>query len=189
MKNKIKNLVESAQSLPATARVRILWTVSIFIGILLVGVWVFSSTRQINNVGVDDINLTGSTANNQPTNQTKYITVEWVEKKDNKLWVYFKARNNTQSILNLPAKDNITLSSSGKDYKPEGIFNRQSQTFVVKVLSDTTDYGYLVFEGMDLQPATIEFKSMFFENQQDIQFTEKYEINLKALNKPLELRS
>ena len=185
---KIKNKVQQIQGLPTIARVRILWAASVLIAVVLLGIWIFSSSRQIKNVNVDDINLTNQSINQQPTNQTKYITVEWVEKRDDKVLIFFKASNDTQSILNLSKIEDITLTVSGKDYKPQGVYNRQSEPFVVKVLSNTTNYGYLTFENIDLQSATLEFKTMFFENQSDIQFTEKYDLNLKAMNKPLELR-
>ena len=176
------------QNLPIQTRIKILWTIVIVIAVGLAGIWVFSSTKQIKTISKND--LPGMQppppppSSNSISAEPEYTAVEWIERKDNKMLVYFKLQNPTANIMNFSKANQITLTINGQTQNPSLITDRQGNPFVAKALSQSQSFGIAEFEDRAGDKAQLKFDNLFFENDPTKIFNETFDLNLDKLIKP-----
>ncbi len=184
----MKLSLKSIQEQPFQTRLRILYAVTAVIGIVLFVIWFMTTRGAVRRTDFSDISEVFGTKQQPIVTSQKYINVEWVEKADGKMLIFFKVTNDTPSILNLPQLGGISLQVGEDKYNAEIITTRQQTQFVQKVLSNSQNFGILVFSDMELTRADLVFDQMFFENKPDVFFQERFEVDFEELNKPLERR-
>jgi hypothetical protein len=183
MTNKILNYL---RSLPLETRTRVMWLIVTILVIGVGSVWVSSLKGRLGDVSTD---LVVTPDSGSVLSASTYVTVEAMDKKDGKLYLYFKINNDTSDILSFSSREQITLSYKNKTVYPESMSDRQNQPFVKKVLSRTTNYGVMVFPDPDTQEAEMTFDAMYFEQRPEYTFKESSKIDFDKLNKLGELRS
>ncbi|HYE22660.1 MAG TPA: hypothetical protein VD998_03675 [Verrucomicrobiae bacterium] len=181
--------LKALQEQPEDVRVKIMWTVTAIIGVAILAVWLVSTKNQIQNTDTSDLSFLTGVLKNETTTDNQYINAEWIERSNGKLKVYFKVNNPTNSILNFSKSIDVSLKIGDQTQVAEELKNRQESQFVQKILSNSTEYGVVVFTDIPGDRGEITFGQLFFENQEQTIFTQKADLNLKELNKPLELRS
>ena len=67
--------------------------------------------------------------------------------------------------------------------------DRQGQLFVEKVLSNTQNFGILVFDNLEAESATLTFNQMFFEQNPTQILSQKFELDFKKLQQDSNLRN
>jgi hypothetical protein len=179
------SFLERLRGLSHPAKSRILVGAVIVSALAFGSLWV-NETRK-NLVGMD--NSTPLLNEGSVLSANNYITVESYEDRGGKRYVYFKVQNNTPEILNFSKKESIKFEIGKQSSTPESVTDRQQSSFVTKVLSNTTIYGTLVFNGTDGTKGKITFDEMFFENQPNNIFRETLEVDLNKLKPVEELRS
>lgn len=121
---------------------------------------------------------------------TNFITVEAAEKKDGKTYIYFQVKNDTSNIMNFSSKEKISFQSNGNSVNPEKIANRQGQAFVTRILSNTQEFGTLIFPNLDSDRGTLNFENMFFESETgEKTYNQSVEVDFGKLRPVEELRS
>ena len=184
-------IISTIQQLPINTRTRILWGVTAIVAVLLLALWLYSTTRQVQTIDPKQLNplSSGETAGIQSINtESKYISVEWIEHEDKLLKVYFTVNNSTKNILNFSNRDYLGLTAKGTTYKASSIQDRQGNNFVVKVLSDTQLFGVATFPDTDAEQAKIKFDGLFFESLDQVIFSETFDLDLVKLEKEVEIR-
>jgi hypothetical protein len=117
------------------------------------------------------------------------IRIEGKEEKNGKTLIYFRLTNETSDIINFSSNGKITFQSGNEYVSPEKVTDRQGQEFVKKVLSKSTEYGVLVFPGLDEARGTLTFDGLYFEQDPTKVFMEQHRIDLDQLRPLQELRS
>ncbi|MGE5297543.1 MAG: hypothetical protein ACM3KM_00020 [Acidobacteriaceae bacterium] len=174
----------SIQNLPLRKRIRILWITLGVAAIAILAIWYFSLSGSVNLMGGEKQNENIS----RPVGN-KYVKVDWAQKLDGNLEVYFKVKNDTQNILNFSNKDQVTLKYDDTRSQASKIEDRQGQEFVKKVLSNTEVYGKVVFPDVgDTKKLVLDFDNLFFETDPNNSFIEEVTIDLSTLQEPLEIR-
>lgn len=185
-------LLSYVQNLPLNTRIKIMWISVVIVAIILVGVWFYTLKQQVQNTDFSDLpNLNQNQTTNQPESinaETGYASVEWVDRTDGTLKIYFKINNPTNNILSLSRKDQVTLVSDNLSQEASLLTDRQGNPFAQKALSQSENYGVATFEDPSQDTATIRFDSLYFENQPSQFFFEEKKLDLDKLNKPIDLR-
>ncbi len=182
--------LSSLQQQPLAVRMRILWGVTAAIAVILFLVWIYSTSQSVKKAEKTEIPgiNTQQTPAESVNAETQRINIEWIEHKEKTLLVYFKVNNTTNNILNFSKLEDITLAFNDQNYKAKYIQDRQGSQFVVKVLSNTQKFGMVAFDDVQESSAEIKFDNLFFENEEQNVFYETTKLDLKALNKPIEIR-
>ncbi len=177
------------QEQPYEVRVRIAWTVGIVMAVILFGLWIFSTQRHIQKL--DGISLPDFNPSNTNSIQgtQNYMSLEWIEETDKEFKVFFKANNNTSNILSFSKAEDITLTADKDVLHPKFVQDRQGTAFSVKILSNTEKFGVLIFEKTKTLPKDVELKfdNLYFEVGDEAPFYQTIPINLKALNKSMQI--
>ncbi|MBI2607324.1 MAG: hypothetical protein HYW51_00685 [Candidatus Doudnabacteria bacterium] len=191
----LNSFIRNLQNKPYGARIRILWTTTIIIGIVLVAVWLATLKNNISNLGGENIlgdnplpdnNFLADQGNQA---QNNYITAERTGLTPaGASEIFFKVNNPTQDILNFSPLDQIELKVGQTILTPLKLTNRQGQTFVKKILSNTENFGTLTFQQIEADNGTLIFDNLFFEQAPTNIFKETLELDFKNLSKTQELR-
>ena len=183
----LNDKIEKLQNKPYEDRVRILWTVVVIVGIILLVLWVLSLKNTFSGLDTKSL-INTNTGQNTTEASTQFASVERVELGEN-LKIYFNINNTTDDILNISKLENINLVVNGQTVKPKSMNDRQGAVFVQKVLSHTQNFGTLTFPATDSNQAELIFDQMFFENNQSSIFKQTMELDLDKLNKDSNLRN
>lgn len=173
------------QNLPVQTRMNIMWALTLIIGTGLLGLWIYTTTQNVKNIGTIDLNgnpvpppVTGS-----QQAAPRYTSVEWVERTQNKLLIYFKLTNDTDSILNFSNPSEIKLTINGEEQTAKSVTDRQGNPFVTKALSKSQSFGIAEFENKDGNTAQLKFDDLLFENSASQTFYEQLDLDLNKLTK------
>jgi hypothetical protein len=186
----LKQFVKNLQHKPLQTRVRILWGVTGVIGLALIVLFFTSLGNNINKLNSSDFDFFQDNNNNESAvASNNHIQVEWVERGDGKTKIFFKITNNTSTILNFSKLTDVTLKYRDIVINAQQLTNRQGSPFDLKMLSRSESYGIAIFEDVDVDEVVLKFDQLFFENQDQLIFSEELPLNLKELNKSVEIRS
>jgi len=189
----LNELIRNLQKRPYAVRLRILWATTAIIGIVLVIVWVVTVKNGIGNLnGQNLFNVSPSSDQAQDTSrqESNHILVERVKhSQEGAFHIFFKIENSTDDILNFSPTDQITLKVNGTTLTPLQVLDRQGNPFVKKILSETENFGTLVFSQIEAESGQITFDDLFFEQDPSVLFRELLELNFTELNKSQELRN
>jgi hypothetical protein len=182
----MNSILNYLRSRSPEAKNRIL-TATVLVTIIILGFFWINGIK--NNLGgLDSEDLLPQ--NRAEASNTNYVQIEAIEDKNDKTYIYFKVSNNSSDILGFPEVGGITLNKNDKNVVAEQLINRQDQIFVKKILSNTTEFGALVFSKFEhTGKGTIYFDGLYFEQTKNKPFMEAKEINFKELKPIQELRS
>jgi len=184
----MNDFITNLQKKPYETKVRILWGVSLTIGIILIVVWLGSLKNMISNTSGQAV-VTTNPLPISTKSQILFIKVERVEKTTTALKIYFNINNPTDDILNIPSGDNVTLNSAGANTHPQTLLDRQSQPFAKKILSHTQMFGILVFPATPDTQGTLTFDQMFMEQTPDQKLSQELFLDFARLNQNPQVRN
>jgi hypothetical protein len=183
-----RNLIEYLRSRSSQTKGRI-FSITVLVAALGLGYfWVNGIKYNIGGFKDMGISLNPSDEG-QVLSAVNHVTIESTESREGKKYLYFKAENNTSDILNFPTKENITLTVNGEGISPDAVLDRQLQPFVLKVLSNTTDYGVMVFPDFDADEGDLSVDGMYFEQVPEKVFKQDIYLDFEELKPLEELRS
>ncbi|MDP4000974.1 MAG: hypothetical protein Q8P83_01935 [bacterium] len=191
----LHDFIRRLQDKPYNVRVRILWTTTIIVAIVLIVIWLSTVKNEITNIDNNGFaNLNEITDTDEPSGQTiteqnTYIAVERTELNETGAFqIFFKVNNSTQDILNFSPLEQIKLEINGASLTPLQINDRQDNPFVQKILSNTENFGTLVFSQLEVNTGRLIFDELYFEQNPNKIFRESLDLDFKKLNKTQELR-
>lgn len=191
----LNDFVRGLQDKPYNIRVRILWTTTIIVAIVLIAIWLSTVKNEIANIDNSGFaNLDKNTDTEKSSEQTiternTYIAVERTELDETGAFqIFFKVNNSTQDILNFSPLEQIKLEINGASLTPLQINDRQDNPFVQKILSNTENFGTLVFSQLDTDTGRLIFDELYFEQNPNEIFKESLDLDFKKLNGTWELR-
>lgn len=177
---KHQNFLEYLQNLHPASKIKILVVAGAVAALGMSSIWLSNLQSQFG----DEVVPTGSVLS-----ATNRVQIESTEVRDGKRYIYFKIENETQDILNFAATDKITLFVNEQETKPETVTDRQNVPFVKKILSNTTQFGTLVFPEFNDDKTLLILDGMYFETNPEQIFKETIEIDFDTLKTVEELRS
>jgi hypothetical protein len=178
------SFLEYLQSRSDQTKSKIITSVVIILIIVLGSFWLFN----LKGITRGDL-LPSGEEQGSVLSATNRISIESMETKNDKRYLYFKIENNTSDILNFAPMDKITLNVGSELLKLENIVDRQRMPFVKKVLSNQTLYGILIFPNFEGKTGTLTFDNMYFESNQSQIFKETSTVDFSKLKPLEELRS
>ncbi len=179
----LENFLYNLQKKPYETRVRILWTATAIIAILLIIIWIVSIKVTISN---------SSKPADTPVktvSSVEFVNVERIEKAGSLMKIYFNLNNNTTDILNVSAAEDITLQTSAGSLHPSSILDRQGQPFAQKVLSKTQVFGILTFAATADKSAELTFDNMALEQNLSQPLKQVLKLDITKLNQPANVRN
>ncbi len=183
----MKDFIERLQNKPYEARVKILWGTVVIVAIVLVLVWALTIKSSVT--GLSDGNLLGNSTNQTIATRSEDVArVEYIERSSKEFKIYFNIKNSTNNILNFSPATAITLRIKDQDYHPTGIFDRQGNPYVRKVLSNSQEFGILVFGNIEGSEGTLIFDEMMYENSTSDYFKQELILDFDKLDNKSKLR-
>jgi hypothetical protein len=185
--------IRNLQKKPYAVRLRILWATTALTSIVLILIWVFTIKNGIGNLnGQNLFNVSPIQDQGQETTiqESNHITIERVELSEHESFqIFFKIKNPTKNILNFSPADKIRLKAGGSSLAPLQILDRQNNAFVKKILSETENFGTLIFSQTEANKGQITFDGLFFEDDPGVLFRETIDLDFLEQNKSQELRN
>ncbi|MBI3952655.1 MAG: hypothetical protein HY336_01735 [Candidatus Doudnabacteria bacterium] len=182
---KLQQLLAKVQNKPYETKLKILWSTTLLVGILLISLWLLDLKSTVSKLGNNDSPQT----NNSAVTSKQFIKLERAEVADGSTKIFFSASNDTDDILNFSTINDIRLDVSKSGVKPAKILDRQSKPFVQKILSKSQEFGTLVFSGSMEGSGEIIFDQLYFEKHPESLFKEIIQIDFDGLAKNQELRN
>jgi hypothetical protein len=191
--NLFHKLIENLQHQSYQTRVKILWAAVIGIGALLVIIWFISLKSNISNLGTNSLTDFRSPEAEQPNQitaiATDLIKIEYIEQSISGFKIFFNISNRTNDILNFPQIHNITLTVEDRPYNPKQILDRQNNKFVQKVLSNTQNFGILVFDHVEGDEGDLVIENLSFEQSLGQTLKQEITLNFEELRQQTEVRN
>jgi hypothetical protein len=180
--SRLQQYINELQNKPLNVRLRILWSTTAAVAVILIAVWAVTIKSELA------INPEVLAENANPESTMEYIEIERAEFTGTLLNLYFKASNDTTDILNFSKPESIELTANGQTINPVKIVDRQGRTFVQKILSNSENYGILIFNIADAGEGEIVFDDLYFESRPEGIFKETAELDFDKLKKEQEIR-
>ncbi|MBX4187562.1 MAG: hypothetical protein KW793_00310 [Candidatus Doudnabacteria bacterium] len=181
----INNILQYLQSRSPQTKNKILFFTLSLVALALGSIWISSLKTHFGGLTKEDILPEAGTV----LSAENYVTVEAADEKNDKRYIYFKVENHTTDILNFPNTEQISLKVAGQEIHPEKILTRQDQSFVVKILSNTTNHGVMIFPEIEKSEGELKIDRMFFEQNPTNIFRQTIEVDFDKLDSIEELRS
>lgn len=160
-----------------------MWGSSVIATALVVSVWFVSFKQDVKQLsGAGLVNLP-----QEIITTTHYLNIESAEIKDNRTYLYFSIKNDTANILNFSDPSNIEFSINKQIVKPASITDRQAKPFAQKILSNSQNFGILVFNQALSGRGDISFNNLAFEQGSGTIFKEVITVDLSKLRAPYNL--
>lgn len=198
--------IKKLQGLPYGQKVKILWVSTVIIGVVIVIVWtsimvlVPKQNNENEQAGVlDSVRENVSDAQQQLSNLDNplvdptfgetdvprdYQVITLTEArayKNNSVRIKFTMNNPTKDLLSVTNTEhsNIYLESDNYKLSPLTMFTVAADPVPTKLLSETTVEGIILFRHPTSSQATLVFENMFFDNQPEAPFTEKFPLTIE----------
>lgn len=184
----LKDFITKLRHKPYETRIRVLWSTTAVLGIILLVLWGYTLKSEIGNLNGTQLLDLPNLDLSQDT-PPKFIKVERIEETATVLKIFFSVNNDSADILNFSSVEEIELSANNTTYQPVQVLDRQNKPFVVKVLSHTENFGTLVFPPVNSDLASITFKDLHFEKQPETIFQETLKLEVAKLKKDAQLRN
>jgi hypothetical protein len=187
------DFIRNLQKKPYAVRLRILWSTTIIVAVVLLAVWVATIKNGADSLAGQDlftITQESDQAEEARAEESDHISVERVETtKAGAFQIFFKIKNSSNDILNFSPLEKITLEINKTNLKPLEILDRQGNPFVRKILSNTENFGTLIFTGVEGKSGTLSFEGLFLEQKPQTLFREILNLDFEELNQIQELRN
>lgn len=184
----MQSVLSYLQKLPYSTRLRILWSTVVLAGLVLLVLWFFSLQKEVENLNNQSSLITSGNALGAQKTSSGLVEVERVELTETSLRILFNVNNQSNDILNFSSAENIELVINGQVIKPMRVLDRQNKAFVSKILSETRNFGVLVFQPMETSDATLTFDDLYYEKRSETLLKETLELDLEELTSKQELR-
>ena len=183
---KIQDYVKNLQNKPIEVRNRILWVSAAVAAVVVFSIWITTFKKEVGSLSIASINTTTTSTQ---ASAPHYLSIDAKDVVGGKLLIYFSIRNDTDDILNFSKLSDITLSVNGKTYNSSRVTDSSNNTFIVKALSHSQNFGILTFDNTEAGTAEITFDNLYFEQNPTTLFKETIPIDLNKLTTPANLRN
>lgn len=185
--DKAKNFLKNLRHKPYATKVKILWTITVSVAVILVIIWGYTLRNQISKLDGEKL-IDLPDLRNQPQVESKFVKIERVESSAKELKIFFSVKNESNDILNFSRAEEVGLEANNSTLVPLYLLDRQNKPFVQKILSKTENFGILIFPPVQADHAVITFKDLYFEKTPQELLKETIKLNLDELTKDQTLR-